>query len=610
MSTPYWQRQLAELKRRGVFHAIAVYGAVAFAILQGVDVLIRMDLLQQSSYRPIGLVLLGLFPIAVILTWVYDRTAEGTIRTAPASPEEIRAIVALPARQRVLPGVLALIGIFLLLGGGWYAVKRGTRTGSGPIRSVAVLPFLNIGGDESNEYFSMGLAEELLNSLAKVKDLKVAARTSAFAYKGKDVDIREVGNKLGVASVVEGSVRRSGDRIRITAQLIQVSDGFHLWSETYDRSISDIFAVQDEISRNITEALQVALAVNGNGTVAVKKPTENLQAYQLYLQARHLLALRTAESLQRAIELFTQVVQMDPRFADAVSGLAAAYRIAPGYARLTVNADSLSDHYATAALALNPDLAEAHAILAVGFQQRAQWLEAEREHKRSLELEPMNSQSLLFLAQSLIGVGKLDEALKQMRLAYSVDPASGVLNGWISHVHRLKGDADSAVFYLRRADELGWGAALNYWCRTLVWYDRYAEAGSICTRADQSTGDQSVATTAALRGRAMAFLDAVRDPAKRVSLASNIAAWPDNDLARYYAKIGDTEKAMAALDRLSHEPTRPMFRWEVVWWTKADAIRKHPRFAHWAETMNLVEYWKANGFPPFCSASGASVQCH
>ncbi len=256
-----------------------------------------------------------------------------------------------------------------------------------------MLPFTNLSGDASKDYFSDGMSEELLNLLARVPGLQVAARTSAFAFKGRNVDIREVGKELGVETVLEGSVRQSGDQVRITAQLIDTESGFHLWSETYDRKLQDIFAVQDEIAQAIVEKLKIELAPEEQQLAQRDKaPTQNVEAYELYLQGRAIWKRRGEDNLKRAIDLYQSALARDPGFARAHAALASAYVVLPGYtqAKTTTRSSTcrMAEQSARQALALDPNIGEAHAVLAQINSDRGNLLDAESGFFFAISLEP------------------------------------------------------------------------------------------------------------------------------------------------------------------------------------------------------------------------------
>jgi len=350
--TPGYQRFFAELKRRKVFRVMAVYGVVGFVVLQVVDLLVPALLLPDWTYRLVALLLLLGFPVAVVLAWAFEMTPEGVKRTDAAAPGEITAIVSEPASKRWPAGLLALVGVAALVGGGWWAGRSSAPAGDaepGVVRaasasevldvayadldaderpSVAVLPFADMSPEGDQAYFADGMSEELLNALAKVRSLRVAGRTSSFAYRNVEKDLREIGSELGVRYLVEGSVRKQGDRLRITAQLVDAEDNFHLWSETYDRTLDDVFAVQEEIAEAIAEALQVSLGVGDRA--ALVAPTSDLAAYDLYLAARARMRQRGA-GVREAVRLFEAVVVRDSTWAPGWAGLAQAYSLIPFY---------------------------------------------------------------------------------------------------------------------------------------------------------------------------------------------------------------------------------------------------------------------------------------
>jgi len=288
---------LSELKRRRVYRVAVAYAVVAFVIWQAAEIAVPgLNLPGWVLTLVILLTVLG-FPVALVLAWAFDITPEGLKRTDAESLEPVA-----PARVERVPG----------------EAETEAR------KSIAVLPFADMSPEGDQEYFSDGMSEELIDALTKVPGLRVTARTSSFQFKGERRDIREVGRVLGVTHVVEGSVRKAGDRLRITAQLVDTSDGYHLWSERYDRDLDDIFQIQDDIARSIARELKIRLA---DPAAALERPrTENLEAYDYYLRARVCLAEIVPESwTRRAIELFKKAVELDPAYAPAHAGLAAAY---------------------------------------------------------------------------------------------------------------------------------------------------------------------------------------------------------------------------------------------------------------------------------------------
>ncbi|MEE9579015.1 MAG: hypothetical protein V3W24_05510, partial [Gemmatimonadota bacterium] len=316
--------------------------------------------------------------------------------------------------------LLIIAGLLLVAGAAVAYVSRGSEpeepeTGVPPTlaidpRSIAVLPFVNMSGDPDNEYFSDGLSEELLNALAGVPELKVAAHTSSFAYKGRNEDVRTIARDLGVATILEGSVRRSGNQVRITVQFIKADDGYHLWSESYDRELEDIFAIQEEIARAITEKLQVQLA--GGDERLVKRATADVEAYDYYLRGRYGLSMANSEeSLRRAIRLFEQAVGRDSTYAAAYAGIADAYIELEDYVEVDEVAP-LARAAALRAVELDDTRAETHTALAhVYMHYDWDWISTERAYRRAVELGPESFEAHTGMAHFLMAAGDHEAAL-------------------------------------------------------------------------------------------------------------------------------------------------------------------------------------------------------
>ncbi len=289
--------------------------------------------------------------------------------------------------------------------------------------SIAVLPFANLSADKENEYFSDGLAEDILNLLAKIPGLKVIARTSSFALRGKEQDIRKIAETLGVSNVLEGSVRRAGNRLRVTAQLIGAADGTHIWSERYDRDMIDIFAIQDEIGQSISEALKVRLAPRAR--------TVNIEAYQNYLKGQYYRLRYTAESLAKAKEFFERALAIDPNYASAYSGLAGYYNVLASLGMKSVSdVAPLAKSAAKRALAIDHDDSEAHSVLAsVAAAYDYDWKAADAHFRQAMAAEPVQpTVRIRYVLYYLLPLGRVADALRQGRLGLETDPLSVVLH--------------------------------------------------------------------------------------------------------------------------------------------------------------------------------------
>jgi TolB-like protein len=438
---------LQELKRRHVVRVAIVYIAVTFAVLQAADVMVpALSLPGWITTAVAALIVLG-FPVALVLAWAFQVTPDGVRRTAAAEPGA--AAPALVGRRTL--GFAALL-LVAGLGVGWLLGAAGQPKGAAEsvaLESVAVLPFANLGGNPEDDYFSDGLSEELLNMLAQVEGLKVAARTSAFAFRGRNEDVREIARQLGVATVVEGSVRRQRDRVRITAQLIQASDGFHLWSETYDADMSDIFVVQDSVARAIANALRVTLGLSG--TRRDRGLTENLAAYDLYLLGRHYSAQR---NLSEAARYYRQAVDQDPDFALAWSGIADITLVRPFYDFRTSFADAAIEArpMVERALALSPQRGEVQATAGL-LALYGDWdfPRAEQHLDRAVSLAPSYAWAYHYRRQLYDALGRYDEARADAYRALVLDPLSHPVVATIGIVLQRADSLEAALPYFQRS---------------------------------------------------------------------------------------------------------------------------------------------------------------
>jgi TolB-like protein/Flp pilus assembly protein TadD len=445
-----YQQFFAELKRRKVFRVAAVYGATAFVLLQVADIL-KEGLRLPESFMPFitAVTLLG-FPLALILAWIFEVTTEGVQRTDEAAPGEIEEIISQPLSKRWPAGLAALIGLGALLAGAWWV---GTRTGplagdatdspaqagvrlayadlaDDPRPSIAVLPFVNMSADPQQEYFSDGITEEVLNVLAKLQDLRVAARTSAFAFKGKQMDMRDVGDSLGVRYLIEGSVRKAGNELRITAQLIDAADGSHLWSDSYDRTLDNVFQIQSEIAEAIARELRVPLGMDDPAGLVT--PTADIEAYDLYLAGRSRMRER-GENVAEAVRLFEAAIARDSLWAPAWAGLAEASEIHlwymetgtftyPGQEAIDSGL-SKAESAARRALELDPGQASAYVALGNVLRDRFDWVNAEAAYREALALDPDNAEAHQQFSEMLGATGRTSEAVRSAARATALDAA-------------------------------------------------------------------------------------------------------------------------------------------------------------------------------------------
>ncbi len=443
-----YQEFFAELKRRHVFKVAGVYGIVAFGVLQAADLALpRLGMPDWTVTFMLALVLLA-FPVVLIIAWAFEVTPDGVKKTDAAAPGEIEAIVSAPMSQRWPSGLLALVGGAALIAGGWWVGQRtggdsGTVSDAGPAGgarlayvdlsddprpSIAVLPFADMSPDGDQEYFSDGMTEEILNVLAKIRELRVAARTSTFALKDQDLTAAQWGDTLHVAYFVEGSVRKAGDQLRITAQLIDTSDGSHLWSENYDRSLDNVFQIQSEIAEAIADALTVPLGLTEGSDLV--SPTADIEAYDLYLTGRARLRERGAGVFE-AVDLFKAAVARDSMWAPAWAGLADAtslqvwYDFPQFHDRELPFDETLAEAEQAARRALNLNPRNPTALIALGNIQRDRyrWAEAEELYLQALDLDPDNAEAHQQYAEFLHKRGRVAEAVRSIDRAAALDPA-------------------------------------------------------------------------------------------------------------------------------------------------------------------------------------------
>lgn len=419
-----------ELKRRNVFRVGLAYVVVAWVLLQAID--FTLDIISAPNWVMQVFLLAGVagLPLVLIFSWVFEMTAEGIKLESEVDRSQS---VTRTTGRRLDRTIIIFLGIAVMLlladrfvsGSGSVSPPAEKPNLTPSVQSVAVLPFVNMSSDPEQEYFSDGLSEELLNRLAQNEQLQVAARTSSFQFKGQNQDISEIGRQLKVDHILEGSVRKSSNRLRITAQLIEVESGFHLWSETYEREITDIFSIQDDISLAISKALEAEL--DATSAPANSQPTENLVAYQRYLEARYLLAQRGEANMMRANTLFKQAVELDPNFSNAMSGMAFSYALLPAYGSTVSTQQARAEIKASAnkAIQIDPGNAEAYVALARGGIYED--FNATRQHyKKAFELAPNNAEILNLYADYMVQTGDFQAAVALEKRAIELDPLTAV----------------------------------------------------------------------------------------------------------------------------------------------------------------------------------------
>lgn len=575
---PRWTSRIRtlfrELMRRRVIQVLTMYLLLTKLVLEGADLLAGIFQLPDWTVSfAFSLMLLGL-PVALFLSWVFDITPGGIRRTDAATPPEPSA-----------PAATAVLSAPAPRAAGPAAVGAPRE-----IRSLAVLPLANLSPDPENEYFSDGMTDELIAAFMEIGGLHVAARTSSFAFKGKQEDIRDIGEKLGVQAILEGSVRKSGNQLRIAMQLIDVTDGLHVWAETYRREMADVFAVQEEISRAVADVLRIRLA-GSSDVPLVRTRTISVEAYNLYLKGRYHWNQRTEEGFRKAIGFFEEAIRDDAEYALAHAGLADAYAMLADYG-LMAPAEALPRLQSAAerALQLDPHLAEAHTSLALGHQLAWRWQDAERDFARALALNPNYSIARHRRALLLAWLGREQDALDEILCAQRLDPLSLVINGSVGWIHYYARRYTRAAEQLARTLELNPSFANARVALGLVHLqqEQYEEAIAEIQRAMNLAGGGATNLAllvhvygAAGRGReAKHTLALLREQCRHGYVSPYY-------LAVAHAGIGDMEQAMDNLETAFQDRVTQLVYLKVD--PQLDALRTQPRFAHLLARLGLDE---------------------
>jgi len=415
---------LAELKRRRVYGVAIAYAISGWALAQGIAQIFPVFDIANWVVRFIVLLIVLGFPVALVLSWFFDLTRYGIVRTLDAEPASKIAVV---------------------------------QTARPPEKSIAVLPFDNQNRDPDTDYLSDGIPESIIHSLSQLPQLRVMARSTVFSYKGKDVDPRKVGNDLGVRAVLMGRLIQQGDNLAIRTELVNVADGTELWGQQYNRKLADVFAVQEEIAREISEKLRLKLSGAERQQLA-KRPTDNLKAFQYYMQGQSSAQRRTREDLLTAIRYCEKAIEEDGNYARAYAGLADVYTSLGVYGYIApIEGRRKTDENARHALALDENLAEAHAALGLPhtFFAPYNFSQGDQELRRATELSPSLAIAHFYLGTSFARQGRLDESIEEYLKARELDPLSSIIARSVTLPYYLKRDYVRALELLRQANELG-----------------------------------------------------------------------------------------------------------------------------------------------------------
>jgi TolB-like protein/Tfp pilus assembly protein PilF len=440
----------AELKRRNVYKVAIAYVVGGWALAQGIAQVFPVFDVPNWAIRAVVLLIILGFPVALLVAWFFELTPEGIKRTQDVDPASAGARKTHAWIYVVIIGALVSIGLFFA---GRFSASRQSSEVS--VKSIAVLPFENLSEDKSNAFFADGVQDEILTRLAKVADLKVISRTSTLRFKGAPPDLRDIAKQLGVTNILEGSVQKASDQVRVNVQLINALSDTHLWAETYDRRLIDIFAVESEIAKTIADTLQAKLTGSEKDAMS-KKPTANTEAYELYLKGRFFWNKRSSADLPRAVEFYNQAIAQDANYALAYAGLADCYVLYPDYgvgapAEFYPKARQMAEK----ALSLDSSLGEPHAALGLVYTNFDRDFKAAiTEFDRAIQLNPNYATAYQWKNIPLVALEQFDAAIAGSRKAISLDPLSLIVNADLAfnllNAHRF----DEALAQSRKTLEI------------------------------------------------------------------------------------------------------------------------------------------------------------
>jgi TolB-like protein len=570
-----------ELRRRNVFKVGVAYAIVAWLLVQ-VSVAVETPLHLPGWMDTFVIVLLIIgFPIALFLTWAYELTPGGVKRIGAGDKQVVNA------------GPLS-VGV----------TEAATPALDASKQSIAVLPFVNMSSDPEQEYFTDGISEELLNQLTKLRGLHVAGRTSSFYFKNKNENFRVIGDQLNVAHILEGSVRKAGNRVRITAQLIKVADGYHLWSETFDRELDDIFAIQEDIARAVTNSL--ALTLNIADVDLSAGSTQNFAAYDHYLNGLACVRQTSRDSVIRAIDNFKHAIELDPKFALPWSGLSASYNTAQVF--IPENAEEWriqGERAARRAIELAPELGEAHAALATWLRGKNEWRDAEAEHLKALALTPNLYFTNLSYGVFLLTAGRPQQAIDYFRRARKADPLVAMPVMMLAITQDSLGNHTEALAAYAQARELigARGPKQGYHLWSVLQADGPAAAKDLLE--DYLIG----ANESIPMPLHAAMVTNITSPEQALAeIRRTFEERELNDSARFVvmaiwaAWFGDPELAIRILRSAVAKSYLPLLH---VWVPIMQQVRQQPDFKTLLIDIGLVDYWRNTGnWGDFCRPLG------
>jgi TolB-like protein/tetratricopeptide (TPR) repeat protein len=588
------KRLIAEIHRRSLWQVLMIYVGAAWACFELIDAV--TDRLGLPAWLPGLAIVLFLLALPIVLATAFVRDDGALAVEGATAPKRVEASEPrgdasyarrATVRRRAITwrnaglGFVVALAVWGVVATGWW-VAYGRAPVAAERKSVAVLPFTNMSADPANEYFSDGMTDDIITHLSSIADLKVISRTSTMKYKNTEKSLREIGAELGVAAILEGGVQRTGDRVRINAQLIDAEKDEHLWADQYDRELTDVFAIQTDIARQIVEALHSTLT-SAEREQLERQATANLDAYDVYMQGRFLWNRRTNPDMQRAILLFEQAIALDSFYAAAYAGLADTYAtlyswdVLPWEAAIPPAEQALQR-----ALELDPLLGEARATLANVLELRRDWIPAENEFVRALDLAPGYATAHHWYALMLAKLGRFDEALAEIRVAAELDPLSRIISTNIGWIHYLARDYQAAIdqFEATLASEPNFAYAHTLLGEAYAQLGRYPEAIASMRRSfELEPWPNTQVRLASVYAKSGETTQAPQVVEEQKGIADPML------IAQLFVATGEHERAFEWLQRAVDQ--RSPFLNELRVEPRYDPIRSDSRFADLLRKLDL-----------------------
>ena len=615
-----------KLRKNMLARVIAAYLMVGWIVMQIGEIMVPALKLPDWINSALAFVLILGFPVAILLGWIYQRA------TTEKAPETGTESGQFRFEYLLLGGLVLVAGmtVFRLQGPADMPIQEDVQelelaeaaqtAASGPAspqqvatdrgNSVAVLPFRDLSFDASQAYFANGTTEELLYALSKLEGLEVAGRVSTLAASREEDSIRSIGTRLNVSYALEGSVRKQGEQIRISVQLTDTRNGYAVWSERYDRPLGDIFDIQEDIARSVVQELDLVL--ESGKTRLVTSEMRNSEAYAVFLQGRTLFLKTYNDPPESAIALLQEAVQLDPEFARAWATLAEAMSLAPSYIDKDLRAIwADAEKYAMRALALDPDLAEAYAVLGQIAAERKEYSALQAHFDRALALSPKDITVLNFYAVAMVNVGHLKTARQTYQKMVEIDPISELGLAGLAYTSFVAGNIDEAEQWSQKALEFGYPAGLLLQGEIAGYRGEKDKAVQIVSSTFQLGGFVRGLGMKETTGLVRGMYGSDQDRLDALDILKDYLATEgsshDNLASSFLLRFHEYDRAFAMFE--STDTAFSVIFYGNLWGQPGKEARQHPAFKAYAQNTGLVEYWRTHGWPDMCQPAGDSFEC-